>query len=226
MSEKIVEVQNLHFRYREDEPLLEGLSFYVEKGEFFGILGPNGAGKSTLLRIILGFIKPKKGEVRLFGERLESFTQWRRIGYVPQRFSVEKSFAGNVGELLRAVAPKEKIGWVIAFLHLENLLKRPFVRLSGGEQQKVLLALALTTNPDLLVLDEPMTGLDIHAQEHIEHILKEVAKERTVVVVSHDVGFVLRNANRVLCLGMPFCKVIKPEEFPSLVKDLYRLHPL
>ncbi len=225
MSEKIIEVKNLQFRYREDEPLIEDLSFYVEKGEFFGILGPNGAGKSTLLRILLGFIKHQKGEVKLFGERLENFTHWIRIGYVPQRFSVEKSFTGNVGELLRAVAPKEKVGWVIAFLHLENLLKRPFVKLSGGEQQKVLLALALTTNPDLLVLDEPMTGLDIHAQEHIEHILKEVAKDRTVIVVSHDIGFVLRNAKRILCLGMPFCKVIKPEEFQDLVRELYRLHP-
>jgi len=225
VQEKVVEVKNLHFRYREDEPLIEGLSFYVEKGEFFGILGPNGAGKSTLLRILLGFIKPQRGEVRLFGESLDNFNQWRRIGYVPQRFSVEKSFTGNVGELLRAVAPKEKVGWVIAFLHLENLLNRPFVKLSGGEQQKVLLALALTTNPDLLVLDEPMTGLDIHAQEHIEHILKEVAKDRTVIVVSHDVGFVLRNAKRILCIGMPFCRVIKPEEFQDLVRELYRLHP-
>ncbi len=225
MSAKVIEVKSLHFRYREDEPLIEDLSFYVEKGEFFGILGPNGAGKSTLLRILLGFIKPIKGEVRLFGQSLEDFSDWRRIGYVPQRFSVERAFTGNVGELLRAVAPKEKVGWVIAFLHLENLLKRPFVKLSGGEQQKVLLAMALTTNPDLLVLDEPMTGLDIHAQEHIEHILKEVAKDRTVLVVSHDVGFVLRNATRILCLGMPFCRVVKPEDFQSLMKDLYRLHP-
>lgn len=224
MSDRIIEVRDLHFRYREGEPLIENLSFHVERGEFFGILGPNGAGKSTLLRILLGFIKPQRGVIELFGERLERFTQWKRVGYVPQRFSVEKSFTGSVGELLRAVAPRERVGWVIAFLHLENLLKRPFVRLSGGEQQKVLLALALTTNPDLIVLDEPMTGLDIHAQEHIEHILGEIAKERTVVVVSHDVGFVLRSASRILCLGMPFCRVVRPQEFEGMLKELYRLH--
>lgn len=224
MSDKVIEVKNLYFRYREDEPLIEDLSFSVEKGEFFGILGPNGAGKSTLLRIILGFIKPLGGEVKIFGKSIESFNQWKRIGYVPQRFSVEKSFTGNVGELLRAVAPKEKVGWVIAFLHLENLLQRPFVKLSGGEQQKVLLALALTTNPDLIILDEPMTGLDIHAQEHIEQVLKEIAKDKTVVVVSHDVGFVLRNASRILCLGMPYCRVIGPHEFEGILRDLYRLH--
>lgn len=224
MSDRVIEVRNLHFRYREEEPLIEDLSFYVERGEFFGILGPNGAGKSTLLRILLGFIMPHIGEVRLFGDRLETFTHWKRIGYVPQRFSVEKSFTGNVGELLRAVAPKERVGWVIAFLHLENLLDRPFVKLSGGEQQKVLLALALTTNPDLIILDEPMTGLDIHAQEHIEHVLKEIARDRTVVVVSHDVGFVLRNADRILCLGMPYCRVVQPQEFENILRDLYRLH--
>ncbi|MCX7990038.1 MAG: metal ABC transporter ATP-binding protein [Aquificaceae bacterium] len=224
MSDRVIEVKDLHFRYRAQEQLIEGLSFEVHRGEFFGILGPNGAGKSTLLKLILGFLKPQGGEIRIFGERLETFSQWKRVGYVPQRFSVERSFTGNVGELLRAVAPKERVGWVIAFLHLENLLKRPFVKLSGGEQQKVLLALALTTNPELLLLDEPMTGLDIHAQEHIEQVLRDVSKERTVVVVSHDLGFVLKNATRVLCLGMPSCRVIKPEEFEGVIKELYRLH--
>ncbi|MEN3027839.1 MAG: metal ABC transporter ATP-binding protein [Aquificaceae bacterium] len=224
MSDKVIEVKDLHFRYRAEEPLIEGLSFEVQRGEFFGILGPNGAGKSTLLKLILGFLKPQAGELRIFGERLETFSQWKRVGYVPQRFSVERSFTGNVGELLRAVAPKERVGWIIAFLHLENLLKRPFVKLSGGEQQKVLLALALTTNPELLLLDEPMTGLDIHAQEHIQQVLKDISKERTVVVVSHDLGFVLKNATRVLCLGMPFCRVIRPREFEGIIRELYRLH--
>ncbi|MCS7195723.1 MAG: metal ABC transporter ATP-binding protein [Aquificaceae bacterium] len=224
MSDRVIEVKDLHFRYRAQEQLIEGLSFEVHRGEFFGILGPNGAGKSTLLKLILGFLKPQSGDIRIFGERLETFSQWKRVGYVPQRFSVERSFTGNVGELLRAVAPKERVGWVIAFLHLENLLKRPFVKLSGGEQQKVLLALALTTNPELLLLDEPMTGLDIHAQEHIEQVLRDVSKERTVVVVSHDLGFVLKNATRVLCLGMPSCRVIKPGEFEGVIKELYRLH--
>ncbi|RMH79492.1 MAG: metal ABC transporter ATP-binding protein [Acidobacteria bacterium] len=222
--EKVLEVKNLSFNYKKEEPLIEELSFDVKRGEFFGILGPNGAGKSTLLKILLGFIRPQRGEVRLFGQRLESFKDFRRIGYVPQRFSVERAFTGTVGELLRAVAPKERVGWIIAFLHLENLLERPFIMLSGGEQQKVLLAMALTTNPDMLFLDEPMTGLDIHAQEHIENLLKEIAKDRTVVVVSHDLGFVLRNASRILCLGMPFCRVVSPEDFEGLIRELYRLH--
>ncbi|MCS6958057.1 MAG: metal ABC transporter ATP-binding protein [Aquificaceae bacterium] len=224
MSDKVIEVKGLRFRYRVEEPLIEDLSFEVFRGEFFGILGPNGAGKSTLLRLILGFLKPLSGEIKLFGESIDRFFQWGRIGYVPQRFSVERAFTGNVGELLKAVAPKERVGWIIAFLHLENLLKKPFVKLSGGEQQKVLLAMALTTNPDLLVLDEPMTGLDIHAQEHIQQVLKDLSKDRTVVVVSHDVGFVLKNATRILCLGMPYCKVVEPGDIRGVMKDLFGLH--
>ena len=224
MPSKVIEVKNLSFAYRKEEKIIENLSFEVLEGEFFGILGPNGAGKSTLLRLLLGFLYPQKGEIKLFGKNLKEFSQWEKIGYVPQRFSVEKSFMGNVEELLRASAPKEKMGWIIAFLHLEKLLKKPFIRLSGGEQQKVLLAMALATNPSLVILDEPMTGLDIHAQEHIETLLKEISKDRTVMVVSHDVGFILRNAHRILCLGMPFCKVVKPEDFEGFIKELYKLH--
>ncbi|MCS7308170.1 MAG: metal ABC transporter ATP-binding protein [Aquificaceae bacterium] len=224
MSEKVIEVKNLNFSYRNEQQLIRGLSFEVFKGEFFGILGPNGAGKSTLIKLLLGFLKAQSGEVLLFGQKINNFKQWDKVGYVPQRFSVEKTFTGNVWELLKAMAPKEKVGWIIAFLHLENILHRPFIKLSGGEQQKVLLAMALTRNPEILFLDEPMTGLDIHAQEHIQQVLKEVSKERTVVVVSHDVGFVLRNATRILCLSMPFCGVVKPEEFESLIRELYGLH--
>jgi zinc transport system ATP-binding protein len=188
------------------------------------VVGPNGAGKSTLLKLLLGFLRPKAGKVFLFGKELSQFNEWEKLGYVPQRFSVERFWTGTVEELLRKVAKKEKVGWIIAFLHLENLLKRQFVKLSGGEQQKVLLALALTKNPSLLILDEPMTGLDIHAQEHIEHVLREISKDRTVVVVSHDLGFVMRNASRMLCLGMPECRVVYPKDFGQIIRELYGLH--
>ncbi len=196
----------------------------MAKGEFFCIVGPNGSGKTTLLKLLLGFLKPQKGNIYLFEEDIKNFNRWERIGYVPQRFGVERFWTGTVEELFRKVAHKEKIGWIIAFLHLEDLLKKQFVKLSGGEQQKVLLALALTKNPDLLILDEPLTGLDIHAQEHIEGILKEISKNRTVVAVSHDLGFVLRNATRLLCLGLRECRITFPDQFGELIRELYGLH--
>jgi len=222
--QKVIEVEGLSFRYKKEEPLIENLSFSVYEGEFFCIVGPNGSGKTTLLKLLLGFLKPQGGRIYLFGQDLNKFRDWDRIGYVPQRFSVERFWSGTVEELLRKVAQKEKVGWIIAFLHLENLLSKQFVKLSGGEQQKVLLALALVNNPSLLILDEPLTGLDIHAQEHVESILKEIAKNRTVVVVSHDLGFVLRNATRMLCLGMPECRIVSPNQFGELIRELYGLH--
>lgn len=223
--EEVIMVEDLSFGYRKDEPLIKNLSFHVRRGEFFGIMGPNGSGKTTLLKILLGFLKPTHGKVFLMGKPLEKFREWHRIGYVPQRWTTERSFTGTVAEILRAFAPKERVGWIISFLHLEHLLNRQFNKLSGGEQQKLMLAIALTTNPDILFLDEPLTGLDIHAQEHIESVLKEIAKSRTVVVVSHDIGFVMRNATRVLCLGMPSCVVVEPHQFKDIMKDLYGLHP-
>lgn len=221
---EVIRVSNLTFYYRQEEPIIDNLSFSVFEGEFFGILGPNGSGKTTLLRLILRFLKPIRGKIELFGEDLRTFKDWKRVGYVPQRFYVEKAFTGTVGELFKAVAPKEKVGWAIAYLHLEDLLNKQFIKLSGGQQQRVLLALALTTNPDLLVLDEPLTGLDIRAQEHIENILRDISKTKTVVVVSHNVSFVLRNANRILCLGMQECKLVRAQELKGMLKELYRLH--
>ncbi|MCS7284780.1 MAG: ATP-binding cassette domain-containing protein, partial [Hydrogenobacter thermophilus] len=110
-----LKVKNLSFRYRRDEPLIDDLSFSVLEGEFFGILGPNGSGKTTLLRLILGFLKPLSGSIELFGEDVRTFKRWNKVGYVPQRFHVEKAFTGTVGELFRALAPKEKVGWIIAY---------------------------------------------------------------------------------------------------------------
>ena len=220
----VINVKDLEFYYNKSEPLINGLSFSVSQGELFAILGPNGSGKTTLLRLLLGFIKPIRGRVELFGKGLTSFKEWRRIGYVPQRFSVDRFFTGSVRELFRSVASKEKVGWAIAYLHLENLLDRQFVKLSGGEQQKVLLALALTKNPDLLILDEPTTGLDIHAQEHIEAIIGELKGKKTLIIVSHDLGFVLRNADRVLCMGMEMCQVVETDKLKGMIRELYGLH--
>ncbi len=220
----VIEFENVNFHYRKDEPLIRDLSFYVDRGELFAILGPNGSGKTTLLKLLLGFLKPTKGLIYLFGKKLEHFKEWNKIGYVPQHISVDKFFTGNVQEIFKSFSEGEKVGWAITYLHLEGLLKRPFVKLSGGEKQKVLLALALMSNPDLLILDEPTTGLDIHAQEHIETILKDFKGKRTIIVVSHDIGFVLRLADRVLCMGMQECKVTSTKEFKSIIKEVYGLH--
>lgn len=220
----VIKLEGVTFHYRKNEPLISNLTFSVNEGEIFGILGPNGSGKTTLLKLLLGFLKPIKGRIFLFGQSLEDFKEWHKIGYVPQHLSVDKFFTGSVQEIFKSLLKGEKVGWAITYLHLESLLDRPFVKLSGGERQKVLLALAISTNPDILILDEPTTGLDIHAQEHIETILKDFKGKKTIVIVSHDIGFVLRIADRILCMGMQKCQVTSTENFKSIIRDLYELH--
>ena len=218
---QVIEIENLSFSYDGRTDVLEDLSLTVRRGEFVGIVGPNGAGKTTLFRILLGFLKPRRGSLKLFGENVETFRRWDRIGYVPQRLSVERNFPATVRELLDLTGedPQE----VIALLHLNDLLDRQFLRLSGGQQQIVLLGMALVRNPDLLLLDEPTAGLDVHFQRHIIQTLRSlsVRENRTVLMISHDIGLVLRTVDRVLCLNRRVRYYGEPEGAIEAVEEMF-----
>ncbi len=218
---QVIEIENLSFSYDGRTDVLEDLNLTVRRGEFVGIVGPNGAGKTTLFRILLGFLKPRRGSLKLFGENVETFRRWDRIGYVPQRLSVERNFPATVRELLDLTGkdPQE----VIALLHLNDLLDRQFLRLSGGQQQIVLLGMALVRNPDLLLLDEPTAGLDVHFQRHIIQTLRSlsVRENRTVLMISHDIGLVLRTVDRVLCLNRRVRYYGEPEGAIEAVEEMF-----
>ncbi len=218
---QVIEIENLSFSYDGRTDVLEDLNLTVRRGEFVGIVGPNGAGKTTLFRILLGFLKPRRGSLKLFGENIETFRRWDRIGYVPQRLSVERNFPATVRELLDLTGkdPQE----VIALLHLNDLLDRQFLRLSGGQQQIVLLGMALVRNPDLLLLDEPTAGLDVHFQRHIIQTLRSlsVRENRTVLMISHDIGLVLRTVDRVLCLNRRVRYYGEPEGAIEAVEEMF-----
>ncbi len=218
---QVIEIKNLSFSYDGRTDVLEDLNLTVRRGEFVGIVGPNGAGKTTLFRILLGFLKPRRGSLKLFGENIETFRRWDRIGYVPQRLSVERNFPATVRELLDLTGedPQE----VIALLHLNDLLDRQFLRLSGGQQQIVLLGMALVRNPDLLLLDEPTAGLDVHFQRHIIQTLRSlsVRENRTVLMISHDIGLVLRTVDRVLCLNRRVRYYGEPEGAIEAVEEMF-----
>ncbi len=218
---QVIEIENLSFSYDGRTDVLEDLSLTVRRGEFVGIVGPNGAGKTTLFRILLGFLKPRRGSLKLFGENVETFRRWDRIGYVPQRLSVERNFPATVRELLDLTGedPQE----VIALLHLNDLLDRQFLRLSGGQQQIVLLGMALVRNPDLLLLDEPTAGLDVHFQRHIIQTLRSlsVRENRTILMISHDIGLVLRTVDRVLCLNRRVRYYGEPEGAIEAVEEMF-----
>jgi zinc transport system ATP-binding protein len=182
-------------------PVLRGISLSVRAGEAVALMGGNGSGKSTLVRALLGLLPHQRGAVRLFGLPLRSFRQWSRVGYVPQR-SIALLGGSKVKEVVAAGrlahrrsfrplsrADREAIYDAIAQLGLSGQLNADIAALSGGQQQRVLVARALAGNPDLLVLDEPTSGVDLEHQGVLADVLAgRLSAGAAVLVVLHDVG--------------------------------------
>ena len=218
----VVEAQEVTFSYDRRTPVLEGVSFKIHEGEFVGIVGPNGAGKSTLLKLLLGLIKPTSGEISIFGTPIDKFKDWKRMGYVPQRLGVDTSFPATVSELLGFSDHDTDI---YKTLHLDEIMDRQFTKLSGGQQQRVLLGMALTTSPDLLILDEPTAGLDLHSKNHMIEILENLSlnMRKTILMVSHDVGMVIKHVDRVMCIDRTLQFFGEPEEAVGVIEEMFGL---
>jgi zinc transport system ATP-binding protein len=182
-------------------PVLRGVSLSVRAGEALALMGGNGSGKSTLVRALLGLLPYQRGAVRLFGLPVRSFRQWSRVGYVPQRSmaplggsKVKEVVAAGRLALRRPFRPltrgdREAIHDAIAQVGLSEQLNTDIGALSGGQQQRVLVARALAGNPDLLVLDEPTSGVDLEHQGVLADVLAgRLSAGAAVLVVLHDVG--------------------------------------
>jgi ABC-type Mn2+/Zn2+ transport system ATPase subunit len=196
--------------------VLEEISFEIRAGEMVSIIGPNGAGKTTLLRAILGLVPLCCGELKVLGmppHRLKSVRG--RIGYMPQRLLFERRFPLSVSDvvasglltpatLLRRVAGLQgQVADALQSVGMKAYASRPFQDLSGGEQQRILLARSLVRKPTLLLLDEPNTGLDFPAQQRFLELLQQLQAERrlTVLLVSHDLVSVASVADSLICIN-------------------------
>lgn len=196
-----VELSHVSFSYGAS-PVLTDASLHVNKGEMCMIVGENGAGKSTLLSVMLGELAPTTGEAKLFGSPAQSFRDWRRIGYVPQcvagtyeRFpaTIAEVVAANRYAARKGFPPRSKkdsdaVSSALASVGMQDYSKRLIGELSGGQTQRVLLARALVNHPDLLVLDEPTSGMDSDCVEAFMKLLKTImaSKKCSVVIVTHD----------------------------------------
>lgn len=183
-------------------PVLRGIDLTVDDGEVVAILGANGSGKSTLVRAALGLTPLERGEVRLFGERILGFRDWRRVGYVPQRAAASSGVPATVREvvaagrlarrrLLRPLVRRDQqaIDAALDAVGLQDRRLDSVATLSGGQQQRVLIARALAGEPDLFVLDEPTAGVDWASQEAFAAALARVAaRGATIVLVAHELG--------------------------------------
>jgi iron complex transport system ATP-binding protein len=209
-----LQTKNIDFGY-DNIRVIEDLSLSVTQGEFLGVIGPNGAGKSTLLRLMCGILKPTNGEVLLFGTRLSTRTQRKiaqKIAFVPQEthftlnFSVEEVVMTGRYPYQRPFAREKKADFdavndAINAAAVESLRKRPVNSLSSGERQRVVIARALAQSPDLLLLDEPTSHLDLHHQYSIMELLKGLnANGLTIAVVHHDLNLASLYCKRLLLL--------------------------
>lgn len=188
-------------------PLLQRVSLKVGRGEILTIIGPNGAGKTTLVRVALGLLQPTSGRVRQ--------RQGISIGYMPQRLHVDPTFPLTVKRFL-SMGGKERRSKVLSLLQevgAAHVLHSPLQDISGGELQRVLLARALMRDPDLLVLDEPVQGVDVHGQLELYQLITRIRDERgcAVLMVSHDLHLVMAATDRVLCLNRHICCSGTPE---------------
>ena len=224
-----VEIEKVTVRYGEVS-VLENIDLTVEPGDFLGIIGPNGSGKTTLLRIMLGLLTPTSGQVRLFGHPPASLKQWGRLGYVPQKATFDPALPVTVGEvvasgliatlgLLRRVraAERQRVADVLAQVGMTAHAAARVGSLSVGQQQRVLIARALVSDPELLILDEPTGGVDPEAQTSFYALLHHLNRERevTLILVSHDIGVVAREVTRLACLNRRLIFHGRPGDFLS-----------
>jgi len=224
-----VEIEKVSVRYGEVS-VLENIDLTVDPGDFLGIIGPNGSGKTTLLRIMLGLLAPTSGQVRLFGHPPASLKQWGRLGYVPQKATFDPALPVTVGEvvasgliatlgLLRRVraAERQRVADVLAQVGMTAHAAARVGSLSVGQQQRVLIARALVSDPELLILDEPTGGVDPEAQTSFYALLHHLNRERevTLILVSHDIGVVAKEVTRLACLNRRLIFHGRPGDFLS-----------
>jgi zinc transport system ATP-binding protein len=207
MFMKIVEIENLTVNY-QGILALENVNFSVESRDFLGIIGPNGAGKTTLFGCMLSLLNDYKGEIRFFGTDIRKSKQYlKQIGYVPQKPIFEKNFPATISEVvgmgLAKNSGRDKIDEVLQKVWLHELSHRRIGDLSGGQQQRVFIAKALVNDPQILILDEPVTGIDSQSKELFYQILRDLNQKENITIIwsSHDLDAVAKLASKVACLN-------------------------
>ncbi len=215
-AKTVVEVRDLSVKYADGVLALESINFDVSRGDLIALIGPNGAGKSTLLKVILGLIKPTSGYIALFGNT-DLAKNLKHVGYVPQTaIARDPNLPFNVYETVllgRTVQTglfhgfgardRAKVDEVLRLFGIFDLRKRKIGQLSGGQSQRVFLAKAMVADPNLLLLDEPTSGVDTASKTEFYELLSCLNKKTglTIILSSHDVGVITKIANRVMCLN-------------------------
>lgn len=207
----LVRIENVEVGY-EEKTVLSQVNLTIYEKDFLGIIGPNGGGKTTLIKSIMGLKDVQKGQISFFknGSKVGHIG----IGYLPQYNRVDKNFPISVEEVVLSGLDAPHNFWkkytgeqlqqastTIKKMGLEGLEKRAIGTLSGGQMQRTLLARAVVSQPDLLILDEPDTYIDKRFEAHLYDLLTEINKESAIILVSHDIGSVIQNVRSIACVN-------------------------
>ncbi|MBX3395870.1 MAG: ABC transporter ATP-binding protein [Phycisphaerae bacterium] len=212
MADAVLRFRNVAFRYDETPVFSPEVSFSLARGDFACIVGPNGGGKTTLLKLALGLLTPSAGEVEVMGGPPQATRG--RVGYMPQHAQLDPKFPVTVVDVvmmgrLGRTGPIARYGRkdidaasaAMESVNISALSNRPFSALSGGQRQRVLIARALSCEPEVLMLDEPTSNLDVAAQNDLYELLHELNKRMTLLLVSHDMGFVSKFVRTIICVN-------------------------
>ncbi len=228
--EGIIEIDDVTFGFTST-PVVENANLTIWRGDYVCVVGPNGGGKTTLLRLILGLLQPDRGRVRVFGRSPEDGRH--RIGYMPQYTNLDPQFPVRVIDVVLMgrlgvwqIGPFGRRDRVLARealaeVGLGDYAGRSFSALSGGQRQRVLIARALACEPEVLLLDEPTANLDPLVQDEMNELLNRLNERMTVILVSHDVGFVAQYVKRVVCVNRNVVAHSATEITGESIRELY-----
>ncbi len=211
MSDQIaIQIENLSFGYSSSEEVLRNVSLSIKQGQFVGIIGPNGGGKSTLLKLILGFLQPNRGKISFFGSTSRNLA---KLAYVPQSLQFDKKFPITAKEVVLGGRAKNLNGWgrysvqdkekayeSLDKVGLIGIQDQPFGTLSGGQAQRVLIARALASEPNILLLDEPTASVDSQAESHVLDLIQSLSGKITILMVTHDLQAALTKVDGLVCV--------------------------
>ncbi len=228
-----ISLQNISFRYT-DSKILDDVSLSIKKNDFCLLIGPNGGGKTTLIKLLMGILKPKSGEITINSEAPRN--NRHLIGYVPQSLQFDSQFPISVGEfiLLGALGKltwygkwpaeiKRKALSLLEEVELGKYFNSPFGSLSGGQKQRATLMRALMSDPEILILDEPVNNLDTKSSDFFYKLIEKSKGKRTIVMITHYVGDIFNKADKIYVVNRTITEIDKNEACSHYPMGLYHL---
>jgi len=227
----LIEIKDVSFAYNQ-RSVLNQVNLAVRKKDYIAIIGPNGGGKTTLLKLILGLLKPDRGSITVKGQAPQKASHI--IGYVPQKVYSNRHFPISVVDIVQmgALSPKnqlfrprkknrQKALEILDRLNMSEYSKSSMRSLSGGQRQRVYIARALMTDPEILLMDEPTTGIDSRGQIEFYHLLEQLNNTLTIVMVSHDMMAISKHVKSVACVNQSVYYHEQSEISETTIQSMY-----